>query len=1302
VHTVCEKLVQLVAAGGTLSPILFAMLTNYTLSARWTMPEIISCPGCRRNLKLPDNFSGREVCCPACKLTFRADAANSALPPSAAVSTNRQPFPPPVDRPAQRRHARDDYGFDESEGPSRRSDRGSLPSRRSAPALAPQKRRRNPLVTFLFVGLAAVLLLTGVLYVVTIFQDERTYVPPQTVVVVDPPIQQDDPQLRKDAKEAFLQQKPLNEDEIVRELKPFFKELGKAVVDKDGETAVSYFDVPRMFDEMAQHEMLPQKVLQGRAEVIRGMHIGLSNQITKQGVLWEWNSFEIKHVKKLAADEAVVIVRHRTVDGRFLKIRWWLTKSAGTWKVFDLQDLDMGLRSTAMMANIINAGLDDLQATARNLRALIEAMKAAISQDLILAEKELQSIAGQKLPRSMEAMRWFVTASVRLQRGQNVEALQAADKAHSYQPDMPALNLMKAIAHNNLAQWDKALDCLEKYRALLGEDPEVCYEMGEALRGLGRFPESAAAYRKALDEEPTHFNAFQALLRALAPLDRRDDLGARFAKLPRPHRCFDLLAAECKTTRDGGSLEQISHAMLKIDPEFADAEFCLALAKAWSMKSEEAVALFESALKKQKDAAKRQDYTQEFLPAVAQGGGAVKVYNLAPDPRAAFALLAPELKKQYRTDELRKLVAAHAKKHPQDILLAFYRADVYVQDGKYQLADKAFTAAMANPPDESIVSQFASSRVIARYYSGKALSAYEEIGTKEDTFKQLASLCLTNENYPVLEALLAAHTKNGPDDVEILYWWFRLRIRQDRIKEATGLFDKALNKTNADGKRRQIISDFLYDMVDAGKPIQAYMAAPDSKQAFQLLGDDLLSLGRMEDVQQLVAAHTKREPDDVWLDYYRAQLHIKNKDWDKAAGLLAQAVKKEPADAFGRFRHAYILAMYRAGKVAQAYAQIEPRKETYYQLANLLITDQNGTALEALIAAHRPHADADPEVHFHEARAKAFLKQTNQAILALQKAYEVQGQEHQRKFYVSQVVQDLAAGGQGLEGYRGAPDKAAAFQALASHMMLKKNDKGLAELLAEHGKQHADDAWFLFYQGEWHLLRGENATAEKCFTRALVKIPPQNEWLFRNGLWRARIKVGKTVVTYQEIGPGTRGFEDLAYLCLQDKNVNELQALLASHRLAEPEETDLAGWDVEIRWLKQDYEGVLKLLDDHKGVFAEPRHRWKYEAFLVRALVKMKRFDDAVKQAETFAKRKYGNQLLLVLAHAARGDVKQTIAVIEGHKHSNAYLVSDCYRHEDLGPILRSEAFRDFRDRFPEPKEPFGRFDDDPWDLGRG
>src|SRR5262249_19882742 len=145
-------------------------------------------------------------------------------------------------------------------------------------------------------------------------------------------------------------------------------------------------------------------------------------------------------------------------------------------------------------------------------------------------------------------------------------------------------------------------------------------------------------------------------------------------------------------------------------------------------------------------------------------------------------------------------------------------------------------------------------------------------------------------------------------------------------------------------------------------------------------------------------------------------------------------------------------ALYKAGRTLQAYGEVEPRKETFAQLANLLCTDKKAAELETLIALHRPHADGDPDLLFYEARAKVFRKQPAQALPLLQKAHQTQTEQFRRRMYVSSWVQDMLEMGDGLEGYRTAPDRAAAFETLAPMLVSQKKKEELAKLLDEHGK----------------------------------------------------------------------------------------------------------------------------------------------------------------------------------------------------------------------------------------------------------
>jgi hypothetical protein len=145
--------------------------------------------------------------------------------------------------------------------------------------------------------------------------------------------------------------------------------------------------------------------------------------------------------------------------------------------------------------------------------------------------------------------------------------------------------------------------------------------------------------------------------------------------------------------------------------------------------------------------------------------------------------------------------------------------------------------------------------------------------------------------------------------------------------------------------------------------------------------------------------------------------------------------------------------------------------------------------------------------------------------------------------------------------------------------------------------------------------------------------------------------------------------------------------LINAYRQSQPEDSNLPAWDLEVLWFDQDYAGVLKLLDAQRAeVFDLPRHAWKAADHRVRALVKLNRTAEAIQAAEATIKAEKGNQVLLVLAHAAGGDVHQAIALAEKFP-PRSYWLESCYQDADLGPILRSDRFKEFRDRFPEPKK---------------
>jgi predicted Zn-dependent protease len=1239
------------------------------------MPAIILCPQCQRRLRLPDDYQGEELQCPACRADFLVDPDTlTASPVTAAPAAPRPKSPAP--RP-DREPAKDD----EDRPRDRRDSRRPRWDRPRSPRPAARKSSGAGWVIALVIlgalGLCAVL---GVL-VIAVLAVRRAASPPPLARV-----QENKDEQRQEVRQALGKQQPLTEKELAQELKPLFEDLGGALAAANADRIMARFDVERMTDELGPLAGLPAPTTRQWRDFTQGLRQGLANSLTRPGAPLAWKASEIRSVKKLNDDEAVVIVRHQHPNGNTLKMRWWVSRRSGGWKVYDMEDLNLGMRLSVLGASAAAQALDNHSDTMRALKTLTQALQAAGQQDLDGAEKKLRQIEGVRLPAQFDAVRLLLAGALRLQRGQAAAALEALDKAHALRPDMPALDFLKGRAFNQLGQWDRALKHLEAYRDLIGEDAEVCRELGYALRGKGHFPDAVRAYRKSLDLNPKDPDAFLGFLQALGGDDPMDDVGARLLKLDNRRQNFDICAEDCEDRNFPQLLEPLVLAMRQVDPAYASVDYYQALVKAQTGHADEAVPLFKAALARQANAEARRAYGVRFLQVMSAAGKGADAYAVVPDAHEAFHFLASEAVKHYRTEELKQLIAAHRKGHADDPSLPLYQAQVYVQEGRYALAEKTFAAALLKPPGADTLAEFRAGRVLARYHTGGALSAYREIGPRDDTFRQLARLAFQDDD-DTLQRLLDEHAKNDPKSILLARYRYRLKVRQGRVDEGIALFKAAVAEPLPDAEREEMVSEFLDDLVSAGKPLEGYRAAPDAVEAFQIVAGELLDEGHMDDLRRLVEAHRAGHPTDPWLALYQGDIDLADKAWDRAVRVLGEGMKRAPKDLRESFHWKYVFALYRAGRWKQAYEEVEPRGQTFTNLADLMAGDKHAADLEALCKAHQVHAADDADLLYYQALAKLFAKQPGEAAALLQQAYQKQVAEARRSQYVSRFLHEMQGQGLVIEGYRAAPDKSAAFQTLAPQLVYQKKDKELAALLAEHERGREADPLCEFFQGELHLLRGEADKAEPHFAAALARGTPRDQWRFRNGLFRARVKAGKAAATYPEVEPGPATFEALAALCVQEKDARQLQALIDANHKAHPDDANVPAWELEVKWLNQDYDGVLKLLAEHReDVFDLPRFRWKANDYRVRALVKLKRTGDAIREAEAVAKRRSGNSVLLVLAHAAAGDVKQTIAALERQK-PEPYLVRSCYQDADLGPILRGEAFGAFRQKFPEPKD---------------
>ncbi len=200
------------------------------------------------------------------------------------------------------------------------------------------------------------------------------------------------------------------------------------------------------------------------------------------------------------------------------------------------------------------------------------------------------------------------------------------------------------ILADRLASWQAGTGMVRSRFAPPPMDPRMAFTQGEQFRNAGNMAEAAAAYRRALDFNPGHSEAFLGLIRVLRPNDQRGDLAHRFTLLGDHLGHFDTFARDCKDRQDTATLELLCKMMRDLGHASPTVDYYEALTKALAGQPDEAVALFNAALKQEDDPRLRHEFLTGFMQAMAASGNAAKAYDMAPDARAAFRVLASQLK----------------------------------------------------------------------------------------------------------------------------------------------------------------------------------------------------------------------------------------------------------------------------------------------------------------------------------------------------------------------------------------------------------------------------------------------------------------------------------------------------------------------------------------------------------------------------------------------------------------------------------------------------------------------------------
>lgn len=285
-------------------------------------------------------------------------------------------------------------------------------------------------------------------------------------------------------------------------------------------------------------------------------------------------------------------------------------------------------------------------------------------------------------------------------------------------------------------------------------------------------------------------------------------------------------------------------------------------------------------------------------------------------------------------------------------------------------------------------------------------------------FDSLVEWATIDDDWPAVLALAERYRMLRPKDARWLHPQVEALLREGRTADALTAVKAAL-PTFPSADRPPVVSRLTHTLIQFNLADKVYATVPtaDAPAAFQLLAEHFeMRRGRWRNdevakepqeaatkaLTDLIAAHRKTHPDDPKLALHDGRLLLDTKQYQKAVAVLTPAVVKHPItgdtakdwqSGYHSLLHELVHARYKCGQSAEAFRELKPQSDVFFQLADLTITDKDADGLTRLLDERKKVGGETTDEMYWRAEADRIAKRYAEAATKYHKYLTTPGDE---------------------------------------------------------------------------------------------------------------------------------------------------------------------------------------------------------------------------------------------------------------------------------------------------------------------
>lgn len=656
--------------------------------------------------------------------------------------------------------------------------------------------------------------------------------------------------------------------------------------------------------------------------------------------------------------------------------RFWLVNDAGAWRIYDWEQLDLGMpdsRYYAIYAKYHATGA--MAAYDEWIETLHRADEHLTEDEEDQARAALREAEALSIVPELKDYCWVI-------QGRRWELVGDSDEAARCFSNVQRPTVTPGGYYNQMTElsWVDpagALRNADAFEEAVGPSPSLLRIKAQSYEQLGRRDDALAAWKRLLKMRPDDGGALTAWLLAL-PEDESREFFAHLDRLEDGPSVAARVAAGLAYDHVD-RLGTLVAYLQKAAPDAAETFEAMGLAAEADGRFRAAADAYQQAAAAAEDDDARTGYWGDMIRASAEAGRFSAALEACPDDEDLFAdisYLIDDWDIEVSRDEYQAFAQFYASRYPQS--LEAFANQIWLALSEDNLTDavRLARAALEIPrshdeadseydPMEGIRSQLAT----ALLRQGRVAEAYAASEDAEESFARLARLAQHRGLWRELDELIALHEKEHADDPQLLAARGEVAMHDGLELPAFNDFRAALERLPED--RKWMVRDRLAaHSCRCGLWEQYYAGAEDQSAAFANLARILIDRRRWNDLEALVALREADDRYDPHLLTVASQVAWQRGEYRTFVRLAEQRLALTGESAVRGYSRQRLdkqrtEALLRVGDVAAARRLTEDRQLTPAEWANRAVVLAVDHQPEAAAAAVRKALDDDDSIDFY-------------------------------------------------------------------------------------------------------------------------------------------------------------------------------------------------------------------------------------------------------------------------------------------------------------------------------------------------